>query len=66
MILHTIADPYMIFPGKETPVKYYKLKHGYAECTVSEGKISLRSLHSTNPSDYLSGECGITELLPKQ
>ena len=58
MLLHTIADPKMIFPQKFNDVKYYKLKHGYATCEVTENGLQLRSINSTNPTDYL--KFGIT------
>lgn len=54
MILHSIVPEAMIFPEKESPYKYYKLKHGFAECETVEGKKVVRRINSTNPADYLN------------
>ena len=54
MILHSIVPEAMIFPEKESPYKYYKLKHGFAECERVEGKMVVRRINSTNPADYLN------------
>ena len=54
MILHSIVPEAMIFPEKESPYKYYKLKHGFAECEFVEGKMVVRRINSTNPADYLN------------
>ena len=54
MILHSIVPEAMIFPEKESPYKYYKLKHGFAECEMVEGKMVVKRINSTNPADYLN------------
>ena len=54
MILHSIVPEEMIFPEKETPYKYYKLKHGFAEYEDVDGKKIVRRVNSTNPADYLN------------
>ncbi len=54
MILHSVVPEAMIFPEKESPYKYYKLKHGFAECEAIEGKMVVRRINSTNPADYLN------------
>lgn len=54
MILHSIVPEAMIFPEKEKPYKYYKLKHGFAEYERVEGKMVVRRINSTNPADYLN------------
>ena len=54
MILHSVVPEAMIFPEKESPYKYYKLKHGFAECETVEGKMMIRRINSTNPADYLN------------
>ncbi len=59
MILHSIVPEAMIFPEKESPYKYYKLKHGFAECEMVEGKMLVRRINSTNPQDYLKKEYNI-------
>lgn len=63
MLLHTIADPKMIFPPKYSDVKYYKLKHGYAECEVTDSGNVIRSINSTNLSDYLNCNYSIGKIL---
>ncbi len=54
MILHTVGDPEMIFPPKYSDVKFYKLRNGYAECELCEGKMIVRRVCSTNLADYLN------------
>ena len=54
MILHSIVHEAMIFPEKENPYKYYKLKYGFAEYERVEGKMVVRRINSTNPADYLN------------
>lgn len=56
MLLHTVADPEMIFPPKYSEVEYYKLKHGYAMCEKTPGGLMVRSINSTDLKDYLSGD----------
>ncbi len=56
MILHTVMTADMIFPQKESPYKYYKLKHGFAEYEMVEGKMVVRRINSTNPADYLNNQ----------
>jgi len=59
MILHSVMPPEMIFPTTPNNVKYYKLRHGFAECEMSEGKMLLRRINSTNPVDYLNSDYSI-------
>jgi len=54
MILHSIVPENMVFPSKESPYQYYKLKHGYVEYKNVEGKMVVQRVNSTNPADYLN------------
>lgn len=54
MILHSVVPQAMIFPEKESPYKYYRLKHGFAEYEMREGKMLIQRINSTNPADYLN------------
>ncbi len=56
MLLHTVADPEMIFPPKYSDIKYYKLKHGYIGCEKTPQGFMISSINSTNLKDYLSGD----------
>lgn len=54
MMLHSIVPPRMIFPSKESPYEYYRLRHGFAECTKEDGRTVLSRIDSTDPADYLN------------
>lgn len=56
MMLHSIVPPQMIFPSKESPYEYYRLCHGFAECTKKDGRTVLLRIDSTDPSDYLRSD----------
>lgn len=63
MLLHTVADPEMIFPPKYSEVEYYKLKHGYATCEKTPNGLVVRAINSTNLKDYLSGDITLGMLI---
>lgn len=54
MMLHSIVPPEMIFPSCENPCMYYRLRHGFAEYTKTNGQPVLRRIDSTDPADYLN------------
>ena len=56
MILHTIINPDDIF---YTPIEigfYHKQDNRYIETVYSGKNAVIRSMFSTNPYDYLSGQ----------
>ncbi len=54
MMLHSIVPHEMIFPSAPSGAKYYRLKHGFAECEEQNGKMLIKRINSTDLSDYLS------------
>lgn len=63
MLLHTVADPKMIFPPKYNEYEYYKLKHGYAMCEKTPSGLMVRSINSTDLKDYLSSNLTLGMLI---
>ena len=63
MLLHTVADPEMIFPPKYSEIEFHRLGHRFVGCEKTRDGLMVRSINSTNLKDYLANDITLGTLI---